>query len=307
MFKKILFATSASPACDDAARVAFDLAQRYKAKVITFHVLGVPTRAFSRLVVDVRTGEKVTIDDDYVLWVKEEMKNTYSRQLEKCENVDIECVIGVPHREILRMARTEDVDLIVMGASTRESDPDAPHRRGFAGSTLQKVAKAARCPVLTIYRSAASFWGGISRVVFGTDFSKASDYAFQFSLNLARELGAELSMFHAFDLSGMQAGKAMEQDEIEDKLRDARNKMRSKYLPKMKGFADYEMEVWEGIPYVEIVKFAREKQADLIVMAHHTRDLDPDQAMLGSTMEQVILRAACPVISVNHPDKVADA
>lgn len=307
MFKKILFATTASPACDDAARVAFDLAQRYKAKVITFHVLGVPTRSFSRLVVDVRTGEKVTIDDDYVQWVKEEMKNTYSRQLEKCENVDIECVIGVPHREILRMARTEDVDLIVMGASTRESEPDAPYRRGFAGSTLQKVAKAARCPVLTIYRSAASFWGGISRVVFGTDFSKASDYAFQFSLNLARELGADLSMFHAFDISGMQAGKAMEQDEIEDKLRDARNKMRSKYLPKMKGFADYEMEVWEGIPYVEIVKFAREKQADLIVMAHHTRDLDPDQAMLGSTMEQVILRASCPVISVNHPDKVADA
>ena len=305
MFKKILFATSASPACDDAARVAFDLAQRYKAKVFAFHVLGVPTRAFSRFVVDVRTGEEVTIDDDYVQWVKEEMKNTYSRQIEKCDNYDIECVIGVPHREILRMARKEDVYLIVMGASTRESEPDAPHRKGYAGSTLQKVAKAARCPVLTIYRSAASFWGGISRVVFGTDFSKASDHAFQFALNLAKETGAELSLFHAFDISALHAGKALEQDEIEDRLREARNKMRSKYLSKMKGFADYELEVWEGIPYVEIVKFSREKQADLIVMAHHTGDPDPEQAMLGSTMEQVILRASCPVVSVNHPDKVA--
>ena len=29
MFKKILFATSGSPACDNAARVAFDMAKRY--------------------------------------------------------------------------------------------------------------------------------------------------------------------------------------------------------------------------------------------------------------------------------------
>jgi hypothetical protein len=41
-------------------------------------------------------------------------------------------------------------------------------------------------------------------------------------------------------------------------------------------------------------------------MAHHTRDIDPDQAQLGSTVEQVVLRAACPVASVNHPDKVID-
>ncbi|HSO20122.1 MAG TPA: universal stress protein, partial [Desulfosarcina sp.] len=58
-----------------------------------------------------------------------------------------------------------------------------------------------------------------------------------------------------------------------------------------------------GTPYVEILKFAREKQADLIVMAHHTREIDPEQALLGSTVEQVVLRSSCPVTSVNHPDK----
>ncbi len=40
MFKKILFATTASPACDHAARVAFDMAKRYNAKLMVFHVLG---------------------------------------------------------------------------------------------------------------------------------------------------------------------------------------------------------------------------------------------------------------------------
>ena len=59
----------------------------------------------------------------------------------------------------------------------------------------------------------------------------------------------------------------------------------------------------EGTPYVEILKLAREKQGDLIVMAHHTREIDPEKALLGSTVEQVVLRSACPVASVNHPDK----
>jgi nucleotide-binding universal stress UspA family protein len=44
---------------------------------------------------------------------------------------------------------------------------------------------------------------------------------------------------------------------------------------------------------------------DLIVMAHHTREIDPEEAVLGTTVEQVVLRSACPVASVNHPDKVA--
>ena len=47
------------------------------------------------------------------------------------------------------------------------------------------------------------------------------------------------------------------------------------------------------------------KTGDLIVMAHHTREVDPEKAELGSTVEQVVLRSACPVASVNHPDKVA--
>jgi len=87
---------------------------------------------------------------------------------------------------------------------------------------------------------------------------------------------------------------------------EARNKMRKMYVPKMKEFDDYEIDIWEGIPYVEIVKFAREKYADLIVMAHHTIKPSPEKALLGSTVEQVVLRATCPVASVNRPDKIKD-
>jgi nucleotide-binding universal stress UspA family protein len=85
----------------------------------------------------------------------------------------------------------------------------------------------------------------------------------------------------------------------------ARKKMEKRYISKMNGYDNYDVEVREGIPYVEILKFAREKTGDLIVMAHHTREIDPEEAELGSTVAQVVLRSACPVASVNHPDKVA--
>ncbi|MGD8285768.1 MAG: universal stress protein, partial [Desulfobacterales bacterium] len=125
MFKKILFATTASPTCDNAAKVAFDLELKWDAKLIVFHVLGVPTRGFSPFVTDVRTGETEELDIDYVDWVKEEMKNTYGELLKDSENSVLEAVVGAPHREILRKARKENVDMIIMGSHTREEDVGA--------------------------------------------------------------------------------------------------------------------------------------------------------------------------------------
>jgi len=306
MFNKLLFATTASPTCDNAAKVAFDLELKWDAQLIVLHVLGVPTRGFSPFVTDARTGETEESDSDYIDWVKEEMRNTYGELLKDSENSVLEAVVGAPHREILRVARKEKVDMIIMGAHTRQEDVGATRYRAIAGSTMQKVAKAARCPVVIISRPCTTCWKLFSNIVIGTDFSKPSEYAFLWAYKLAREVGARLHIFHACDISSGNFGQIQGQNEIEQKITEARARIEKKYIPKMKGYDNYDIEVWEGIPYVEILKFAREKQADLIVMSHHTRDIDPEDALLGSTVEQVVLRAACPVASVNHPDKVAD-
>ncbi|MFH1076353.1 MAG: universal stress protein [Pseudomonadota bacterium] len=306
MFKKILFATSASPACDHAARTAFDLAKRYNAQIILLHVLGTPSRGFGgQYVTDLRTGEQVACDNEYLQWVQEELKNIYAKQLAQCSDFRLEILVGYPHREILRIARSEDVDIIVMGASAHEKgEEEALYKKGIMGSTSQKVAKAARCPVLFINRPAGSYWGGFSNIIFGTDFSKAAEAAFLFAYKLAKALNCELHLFHVFDISAVHAGKVMDQEQIDDGIREARQKIRGRYMSNIKDFNNYNIDVWEGIPHVEIVKFAREKQADLIVMAHHTNELDPEKARLGSTVEQVVLRAICPVVSVNRTDKV---
>ena len=304
MFKKILFATTASPACDNAAKVAFDLELKWDAQLVVFHVLGVPTRGFSSFVTDVRTGETEQIDPDYVDWVKEEMKHTYADLIKDSEHSTLEAVIGVPHREILRKARTDNVDLIIMGAHTRDEDIGAARYRSVVGSTMQKVAKSARCPVVIISRPCTTCWKLFSNIVVGVDFSKASDSAFLWAARLAHEVNARMHIFHAVDINTIEMGKVRGQAEIEARIEKAGETIQTKYLSHLKSFDNYEVGIREGTPYVEILKFAREKQADLIVLAHHTREIDPELALLGSTVEQVVLRSACPVASVNHPDKV---
>ena len=303
MFKKILFATTASPTCDNAARVAFDLAKKYASTLYTFHVFGIPTHGASPFIVDVRTGEEETYDEDYTAWVKEEIKNTYAKQLAGADDCIIDCKVGAPPTEILRKARKEDVDLIVMGAHTRQEDVGAMRYRHVVGSTMQKVAKNARCPVVIISRPCTTCWKLFSNIVVGTDFSKASRSAFLWGYKLAKEVDANLHLFHAFDLQAGGSEQIKSQEDIEERIQICRQKIEKEYLSQIKDFEKVSVEIWEGAPYVEILKFARERQADLIVMAHHTREIDPEMALLGSTVEQVVLRSACPVASVNKPDK----
>ena len=305
MFEKIIFATTGTPTCDHAAHVAFDLKKKYSSELTIFHSMGMPSRGFSQFIKDSRTGEDEYLDNDYAEWIREELKTYYAKQLSEAGEVAIETSAGEAHREILRAARKKDADLIIMGAHSREEEAGATRYRSVVGSTMQRVAKGAKCPVLIVSRPCTTCLWYFSNIIFGTDFSKASYSAFLFACQLAQEIGAKLHLFHALDMSSIHSGKAISQDEIETMIVDARQRIEKTYVSQMGDYDNYEIEVWEGVPYVEILKFARERNGDLIVMSHHTREVDPEEAVLGSTVEQVVLRAACPVASVNRPDKVS--
>jgi nucleotide-binding universal stress UspA family protein len=299
MFKKILFATSATEASDHAARVAFNIAKNYDAHLDIFHVLGVPSRGFSQVVVDVKTKEKVIVDDEYMAWVNEEVTSYYSKYLTDDFKASINVSVGLPAREILRQAKDTEPDLILLGGSTG-AEEDSVYKKCTASTTLQKIAKSAKCPVLIVNRPAASFWGGLSNITFGTDFSKTSDKAFDFAIKIAKALDCELNVFHALDITSLSSGILLPQDDIEQKIRENLRIIRARYETRLKELKNYSMDVSEGIPYIEIVKYARENHSDLVVMAHHSRKIKSDDGNLGSNVEQVIVRAGCPVISVNR-------
>ncbi|MFQ5510526.1 MAG: universal stress protein [Candidatus Krumholzibacteriia bacterium] len=55
-----------------------------------------------------------------------------------------------------------------------------------------------------------------------------------------------------------------------------------------------------GKPFVQILKYAKRENADLIVMATHGRGAIA-HILMGSTAEKVVRKAPCPVLTVKHP------
>ena len=58
-----------------------------------------------------------------------------------------------------------------------------------------------------------------------------------------------------------------------------------------------------GKPFVEILRYAKEQNADMIVMATHGRGAI-SHLLMGSTAEKVVRKAPCPVLTVKHPKHV---
>ena len=296
LFKNILFASSGTAGSDNAAKLAFGLAEKQQAELTLYHCCGVPSRGFTTNVTDTRSGSLEQPDEAYQEMVREELNTAYAYQIEACTRpFRMELSVGMPSTEILRYARQIKPDLIVMGASSAASDPNAARMRSIVGNTVRAVAKKAPCPVLIVNRPCTTCWHLFSNIVFCTDFSEAANHAFRFALNTARQLNAKLYITHI-------QGMTMDQSEIERHAEQMREKIDKLYLSKLDGFANAEVIVREGIPYVEILKVARENEADLIVMAHHSSELSDDDADIGSTVEQVVLRSACPVASVTRPE-----
>ena len=90
-----MFATNASPACDAAAKVAFELAEKYESELVVFHVFGEPSHGSGAFVTDYVTGEKESAGPDYTDWVKEEMINTYDPLIKKHGTPSFETIAGI--------------------------------------------------------------------------------------------------------------------------------------------------------------------------------------------------------------------
>ena len=139
-----------------------------------------------------------------------------------------------------------------------------------------------------------------SNIVLATDFSERGHRAFDFAFRMTRQYQAKLHIFHVVPVIHDETVLILDQTKIEKRIHDALEKMKYKYGSELEGVVEYSFESWEGRPYVEILKFARWRNADLIIMAHHSKEIDPEKALLGSNVVRVALSAACPTISINR-------
>ncbi|MBU1230619.1 MAG: universal stress protein [Proteobacteria bacterium] len=291
MFKDILLAITPSELCDCAAEAAFHFAQRFESRLMIVHVCGM-AQGWGEMEFLESSGE--------VARIKASVEEYYKEKLRGLDNYEVKVVPGVPHVEILRIARKMNADLVVMGPHTKEYAEQRSRMWGMTGSTLEQVSQKAACPVMIVAKSTPYGEHNFLNIVAATDFSDQADCAVHYGGQIARHYKAGLTVFHCVDLSGENGRMSLGHDEVKRAIAESKASLEERYGDKLRGIKNSAFEAWEGMPAMEILKLARMREANLILMAHHTRERDPEKAFLGSTVIQVALNSPCPTISVNR-------
>ncbi|MEQ1908171.1 MAG: universal stress protein [Vicinamibacterales bacterium] len=214
--------------------------------------------------------------------------------------------VGHPAAEILARAERDKSDLIVMGTHGASG-----FTRLVLGSVTEKVLRQAPCPVLTVPPGApATSHLPFRHIVCAVDFADWSMAALNVAVSLAQESGARITAVHAIewpwpeppapifsDIPKAQADALFEfrrytSDRAGSRLADAVRDV-------VGGRCDADTEVVNGKGHVEVVRAASSRQADLIVIGMHGRS-PLDLAIFGSTTNQVVRHAACPVLTVRR-------
>jgi universal stress protein A len=136
------------------------------------------------------------------------------------------------------------------------------------------------------------------KILFATDFSSASNTALEYATALAKDSGAMLVITHVEELPVSYPGGEMvfvQPDYPNPVLRT----MLEAVVPKDAGVR-HEHQLRVGAAADEIVRLAREVDADLIVIGTHGRT-GLRRILMGSVAEAVMRRAGCPVLTIRAP------
>jgi nucleotide-binding universal stress UspA family protein len=146
----------------------------------------------------------------------------------------------------------------------------------------------------------------LRRILVPTDFSEHSKNALRYAAAFADKFGAEVFLLHVFqDLAIFQPDAVTVAPQatppIEQMLAAARTALERSIREGPCAGVKVHPEVGEGSTFEEIVRFAKEKNIDLIIMGTHGRGWLA-HVLLGSVTEKVVRKAPCPVLTVRHPE-----
>lgn len=200
---------------------------------------------------------------------------------------DVMQAAGFAHVEVLKTARILGPDLLVLGGLD-EAERCRRELSASGSSAAVLMAKDAPCPVLVATAAAEPPAGPFERVLVAVDISDDIDRSralLAFAARLTAREGGELVALHAVQLPPGQPTPGHE--EMVRHITTARERLA--YLCHgLPGADRFALEASEGSAGVEILKQARERAADLIVLAVGDGP--------SGTLERVLEGARCPVL-----------
>jgi nucleotide-binding universal stress UspA family protein len=293
MISRILIPTDGTPCSEHATRVAFELAKRVNARVLLTHIADERgTSPFSeRRGVRQRFG-KVMLE----YWVDEaERLGLYaSYMLDSSRNVT---------ESIVNMASDEHCDLIVMGTHGREGIP-----RLVQGSVAEGVLKNTPLPVMLVHHTPRPFEPLFHRILVAVDGDEISDTALTHASELAQTLKATLDVLHVIPdvAAGFRNLESTSRDvqRFVDEAENESHEIIAHAWSQIRGSAiePNRIEVFETrlnsakIQDV-ILRHAKQRKIDLIVMGTHTRT-GLARFVMGSVAEGVVHHTSLPVLLV---------
>jgi nucleotide-binding universal stress UspA family protein len=276
--KNILFATDFSSCSQAALPYARAIAERFGSTVHLVHILTpepmieLPLDRYPELDADKDVAESTM---NTLLAGKPLGKLAYTAKVERGQLWDV----------LKTYIEEKSIDLIVLGTHGRRG-----LKKLVLGSVAEQVFRLASCPVLTVGPEAMHrvVDANFNTILFATDFYTGSQHALAYAVSMARASDAQLILLHAVVDSMEVPDLALAGQRLADLIS-------AETMHELKP----EIIAAAGPAAETILKVARNKHADLIVMgAHHAGVSSVAAHLPWTTASKVVGEAHCPTLTV---------
>jgi nucleotide-binding universal stress UspA family protein len=209
---------------------------------------------------------------------------------------------GDPVKTIVDQALEVSADVIVMGTHGRSG-----FERFMIGSVTEKVLRKAPCPVMTVPPQAPATLPAevlFKRILCPIDFSPSSLQALGFALNLARQADGVVTLVHVLEWLPEEEPPVYASFNVPEYRQhlvdDTHRQLQALVAQESRTWSAIQEVVTNGRPHREVLRLAADSQSDLIVMGAQGRG-GVGLALFGSTTQQVVRAAPCPVLTVRGP------
>lgn len=144
----------------------------------------------------------------------------------------------------------------------------------------------------------------IKRILVPIDFSKHSLKAARYAVRFAEQFGAGICLLYVLEKPTYMRGEHGVALSVPRKemIKRAESKLYSLANDEIAELVPVNAQVRTGKPFDQIVKLAKSKQVDLIIIATHGYT-GLKHALMGSTAERVVRHAPCPVLVVRKTER----